>query len=445
MSAWKPARIEDIASRIVIGPFGSRMKSEIYAENGVPVIRGTNLTGGKTLRGDWVYVSEETADSLASCNVVAGDLVFPHRGAIGEVGIVPGDRPRYMLSTSLMMLRCDAKKANPLFLYYFFKSDAGRHELLKNASQVGTPGIGQPLTSLKAIELPLPTLEEQHEIARVLVSLDDKIELNRRLNETLEAAAQALFRSWFVDFDPVRAKASGEAPDSICQRLGLTPDLLALFPDRLVESELGEIPEGWQVMALPRVLCVNPSRALRKGTAAPYLDMANMPTTGARAREVIVRAFSSGTKFVNGDTLVARITPCLENGKTCFVDFLDEGQVGWGSTEYLVFRSIDPMPPEFTYFLARTDAFRSHAITNMTGTSGRQRVPASAFDNFRIVVPSRDISARFGRLAKAAIMKMRGADLESATLVHIRNALLPKLLSGELPVRGLTRSLEEVT
>ena len=131
---------------IAIGPFGSRMKSDCYVEDGIPVIRGTNITGGPTFDGEFVYITEEKADTLGSSNVYQSDLVFPHRGSIGEVGIILEDK-RYVLSSSLMKLTCDREKVNPKFLYYFFKSSTGRHELLKNASQVGTPGIGQPLTS----------------------------------------------------------------------------------------------------------------------------------------------------------------------------------------------------------------------------------------------------------------------------------------------------------
>ncbi|MBN1547136.1 MAG: restriction endonuclease subunit S, partial [Syntrophaceae bacterium] len=186
MSAeWPLVRIADIASTIAIGPFGSRMKSDCYVPSGVPVIRGTNLTGGKTFSGDWVFVSENMADHLKNCSVTSGDLVFPHRGAIGEVGIVTDDFPRYVMSSSLMKLTCNRSKAEPVYVYYFFKSKQGRHELLKNASQVGTPGIGQPLTSLKGIEIPLPPLAVQRDIVRILAALDDKIEINRQINQTL--------------------------------------------------------------------------------------------------------------------------------------------------------------------------------------------------------------------------------------------------------------------
>lgn len=110
-------KVAEFAFRTAIGPFGSRMKSDAYTETGVPVIRGTNLTGGKVLSGEWVYVSEKTADDLSSCCVFPGDLVFPHRGAIGEVGLVPNQFPRYVMSSSLMTLSCDRAKADPDYVY----------------------------------------------------------------------------------------------------------------------------------------------------------------------------------------------------------------------------------------------------------------------------------------------------------------------------------------
>jgi hypothetical protein len=188
-------------------------------------------------------------------------------------------------------------------------------------------------------------------------------------------------------------------------------------------------------MPLPKAMEINPSRPLRKGSMAPYLDMANMPTRSARAQEVFDREFGSGMRFANGDTLVARITPCLENGKTCFVDFLDSGQIGWGSTEYIVLHPKPPLPPEYAYFLARTEDFRAFAISNMTGSSGRQRVPASCFDHYKIAVPPAALADKFGQFAHNLLSKMKAHDDESRTLSALRSAVLPKLLSGELRVR----------
>jgi type I restriction enzyme S subunit len=203
------------------------------------------------------------------------------------------------------------------------------------------------------------------------------------------------------------------------------------------------MPEGWEVAPLTEVVDVNPTRALRKGVVAPYLDMANMPTRGHSADEVVDRAFGSGMRFIKGDTLVARITPCLENGKTAFVDFLQEGQVGWGSTEYIVLRPKAPLPEQYAYCLARSAEFREFAIQSMTGTSGRQRVPAESLAHIRVAVPPRPIAEAFGRSVKPRFARASAAVRESRTLAALRDALLPKLVSGQLRVKAGARVVME--
>jgi len=270
----------------------------------------------------------------------------------------------------------------------------------------------------------------------MLGALDDKIELNRRMNATLEAMARALFESWFVDFDPVRAKLDGRRP------VGIDPATAVLFPSGFQDSELGLIPKGWRVMQLPEAIEVNPRRRIVPGTIAPYLDMKNMPTQGHCPDEVIQREFTSGTKFKDGDTLLARITPCLENGKTAFVDFLDRGEIGWGSTEYIVLAPKAPLPRHFGYLLARSESLRAHAIQNMTGTSGRQRVPPECFDTYSLAVPTAEVGTRFGELVSPMFEHVKANTEESRTLAAIRDALLPKLLNGELPIRRFKDGLE---
>ncbi len=153
----------------------------------------------------------------------------------------------------------------------------------------------------------------------------------------------------------------------------------------------------------------------------------------------IERPFGSGMRFINGDTLVARITPCLENGKTAFVDFLGEGQVGWGSTEYIVLRPRPPLPPEFAYCLARGAVFRDFAIQSMTGTSGRQRVQADSLAHLQLPRVLKPVAQAFGRAIKPLFARSSAAVRESRTLAALRDALLPKLISGELRVRDAER------
>jgi type I restriction enzyme S subunit len=325
-----------------------------------------------------------------------------------------------------MKLTVNRTLADPLFCYYLFSSSEQQEYIRQHAIQTGVPHTN--LGILRHTPVQLPAVAEQRAIAHILGTLDDKIELNRRMSETLEAMARALFKSWFVDFDPVRAKAAG-------RNSNLPKQISDLFPVQLVDSEVGEIPTGWQAVTLPELMEINPPRALRKKEIAPYLDMANMPTHGHVASEVVPREFGSGMKFTNGDTLIARITPCLENGKTAFVDFLEDGQIGWGSTEYIVLRPKEPLPPLFGYCLARTAEFREFAIQSMTGTSGRQRVPADSLSHFKLPRVPRPIAQGFGSIVAPLFQRSSLSSRESRSLSALRDTLLPKLISGELRVK----------
>ena len=326
-----------------------------------------------------------------------------------------------------------------------------------NTISAGTALPYLNVSDLERIEVSIPdTLSEQEAIARILGDIDDKIDLNRRINQTLEAMAQAIFQSWFVDFDPVKAKiaakAEGRDPlraamSAISGKAGAELDALppeqyeqlaataALFPDEMEDSELGAIPKGWTVCPLPECVDINPSRVLKKGAIAPYLDMANVPTHAARVDNVVPRAFGSGSKFINGDTLLARITPCLENGKTAYVDFLADGEVGWGSTEFIVLRPKNGLPLPFAYFLCRHPEFRAFAISQMAGTSGRQRVPNDCFGAYKVVKPSPLVADAFGLQTTQFMKQIKSLDEASKTLAGLRDVLLPRLLSGELQVQ----------
>ena len=266
---WRESNIANVAEKVAMGPFGSSIKVETFVPSGVPVISGQHLHGSKVDdRVGFNFVSEEHAERLKNANVRRGDVIFTHAGNIGQVAYIPESSQFeiYVISQRQFYMRCDHRKVLPEFVVAFFKSPEGQHQLLANTSQVGVPSIAQPVTYLRTIEIPLPPIPEQRAIAHILGTLDDKIELNRRMNETLEAMARALFKSWFVDFDPARAKRRGEPmcspqPGQVSQS-GQAPQsgqahrpaptewpqhILDLFPDRFVDSELGEIPEGWGV------------------------------------------------------------------------------------------------------------------------------------------------------------------------------------------------------
>ena len=411
-SEWPTVRIEDIAAKIAMGPFGSNIKVETFVETGIPIISGAHLRGVRMEDGDFNFVTEEHAERMRNSNVFRGDVIFTHAGNIGQVAYIPPSSKyeRYVISQRQFYLRCDLSKAEPAFVSYFFHSNEGRHKLLANASQTGVPSIARPSSYLKTIELSLPPIQEQRAIADTLGVLDDRIDNLRQTNVTMQDIAVALFKSWLVDFDGV--------PQEDMQ-----------------ESEKGPIPKGWRVGKLTEAFEINPRRELKKGTVAPYLDMASLPTSGAVPDMPKMREFSSGTKFINGDTLLARITPCLENGKTALVDVLEEGQVGWGSTEFIVLRPKPPLPPFFGYLLARRMDFREHAIRAMSGTSGRQRVEISQLHNFTVVIPDEATSNAFADFVNPLQKALFKNEAQIATLAALRDALLPRLISGQLRVR----------
>jgi type I restriction enzyme, S subunit len=434
---WPEARLGELCSpgtgSIAIGPFGSRMKADTYVEKGVPVIRGTNISETRAWKGDWVYISEETADSMPNCNVRSGDLVFPHRGSIGEVAIIPADVPRYMLSTSLMKFTADPKKVDAMFLFYYFRSPEGRHEILSHSSQVGTPGIGQPLTSLKQFRVPLPPINLQKTIAGVLRSLDDKIELNRRMNETLEAMARAIFKSWFVDFDPVRAKAEGRQP------FGMDAATAALFPDSFQDSPLGKIPKGWKVGTLGEI-AENPRRGIKPSEVSagtPYIGLEHMPKRSialsdwGHADQVASNKFA----FKQREILFGKLRPYFHKVGVAVED-------GVCSTDILVIR---PRSEEWYGLVVSHvsgEDFISYADAVSTGTK-MPRTNWLDMARYELLIPDPRAANVYSQFTFKVTGMIRQNIMQSQTLVAIRDALLPKLISGEIRVKNAETLVEK--
>lgn len=462
---WPELKIDQLKSQvkgsIAMGPFGSRIKAENFVTSGVPVIKGAQLHGAYVSDINFDYLTEEKALELSSSIAVRRDLVITHRGTIGQVCIIPDDSEyeKYIVSQSQLKVTLDQTKINPYFANYFFRSRLGQHRLLANASQVGVPAIAKASTSVKEILVPCPELSVQQRVVDILRSLDEKIELNRQMNETLEAMAQALFKSWFVDFDPVidnSLAAGNEIPEPLQkraaarqalgdQRKSLPAKIQSLFPDSFVfTNEMGWVPEGWKVQSVDESLIINPRLALPKGKTAPFVDMKALPTAGFSVSDVIRKEFNGGSKFQQGDVLFARITPCLENGKTAVVDFLNVEEVGFGSTEFIVLRGKDGISTSFVCCLSRHPKFRSHCEQGMVGSSGRQRVQNSSFNDYYLALPApENLLQYFDSYTTSYFERISNKRRESETLSELRDALLPKLLSGELRIPDAEKQVAE--
>lgn len=440
-SDWSVFSVDDIKAHrsgsIAIGPFGSRMKSDCYVSDGIRVVRGTNLTGGRSFSGDFVFITPEKAEELNSANLLPNDLVFPHRGAIGEVGIVPNDGERYVLSSSLMKLTCAADRAHPDFIYYFFKSEAGRFELLKNASQVGTPGIGQPLSSLKQIKLKLPPVDEQRSIAAALRALDDRIALLRETNATLEAIAQALFKSWFVDFDPVRAKSRGLVP------AGMDEGTAALFPDGFEESALGLVPQGWQGGTLDDLSDLNSQSwsGRHHPERVRYLDLANVKDNEvATVTEFAFAEAPSRARRVlrSGDTIVGTVRP----GNRSFAFIHEPVPDLTASTGFAVLSPTVVENTAFVYLAATQDASIEH-LSHVADGGAYPAVRPDVVSGLACVLPSGEILSAFNAVACPLLVKVSANQRQAQTLGVLRDTLLPRLISGQLRLPEVLAEIEE--
>lgn len=259
------------------------------------------------------------------------------------------------------------------------------------------------------------------------------------MNGIQEAMARRSFGSGSVDFDPVHAKAARyhkhhefNNPDLNRRALPkMSVEIAELFPDGFEDITLGFIPMGSKAGTVPDAIELNPLCSIANGMLVPWLEVANMPAVTSR--------FGLGTTGIQiGNEVYQRrhsrhrITRRMEKDKTEFVDFLEDDEVGTGSTEDIVLRPKPPFPPVFAYVLARTEEFRQYLITNMTGTSGRQRAPTDCLNSFPVAVPPKQISDSFSRTTEQLFCQMKVSDQESAMLMAARDKILPRLLSGGL-------------
>ena len=402
-----------------------------WTDRGVVVLRNQNIKAGRLDLSTPSFTDEEHyIGRTKRATPTAGDIVITREAPMGHVCLIPRDL-RCCLGQRQVLLRPDPQKVDARFLLFALQSPYIQFQIGWNEG-TGSTVSNLRIPVLEALKIPTPPMPLQVEIATTLGAIDDRITILRETNATLEAIAQALFKSWFVDFDPVHAKIEGRAPD------GMDEATAALFPDSFEESELGLVPTGWQVGSLADTFEINPTRKLSRGSMASYLDMASLGTSGHCVQAPIQREMGSGAKFQNGDTLLARITPCLENGKSAFVDFLSDGQIGWGSTEFLVLRPKAPLPHYLGYLLCRHPAFREYAIQSMSGTSGRQRIQNDVLGRYLLAVPGLEIAAVFAGVIEPIQRSIAANHQSTQTLATLRDTLLPRLISGRLRVNELT-------
>lgn len=388
MSEWKECTIADLGE-VVGGATPSTKKPENYENGDISWITPKDLstfTGRYILRGER-NITEIGLNSCSTRLLPPNTVLFSSRAPIGYVAIAAKE----MCTNQGFKSVIPNTDTDFMFLYYLLKYNRDNIENMGS----GTTFKEVSGNTMKSIKVCVPVdIDEQRRIGAVLSAIDDKIELNTAINENLEQQAYLLLE----------------------QMLSTPHDAVCCLSD---------------------IANINPRYTLSKGTEARYIDMSQLSTTTSFPDGWTFRAYNGGMKFKNQDTIMARITPCLENGKTAYIDFLANDEIAFGSTEYIVLSPKDNIPPELLYCIVRNPDFRSYATVNMNGSSGRQRVSGEIIGKYEIPQFTEDELAYLESVACPLFKQITENSLQNRNLSALRDTLLPKLMNGEIDVSAV--------
>ena len=434
---------------------GFAFKSSEYRPHGHPVVRVSDFTDRTIKMAGCNYIDPGNVPKYLNFALSTGDVVIATVGSwpsneesvVGKAIRVPPEADGALLNQNAVRLR-GTGELNQRFLFYLLRTEHFQTYIV-GAAQGSANQASITLRDIFAYEFPFPRLHEQRAIAHILGTLDDKIELNRRMNETLEAMARALFKSWFVDFDPVRAKAEGRDP-------GLPKPLADLFPDSFDDSELGEIPHGWEVKTIEAI-------ATRVGMG-PFGSSIKVASFVPKGVPVISGQHLHG--FMVEDTTFNFVTQehaerlkaaNVQRGDVVFTHAGNIGQVAYipensRYDRYVIsqrqfFMRCDPaqVTPSFVAFYFRSPEGRHRLLANAS-SSGVPSIarPVTYLRSIRLTMPPKPIMDAFEKLLQPLLAQFRRNLDEGSALATVRDTLLPKLVSGELRVKDPAGFVEGV-
>ncbi len=410
---WKHYKMDELIEEISMGPFGSDVKKEFYVDNGVPILNGSNLQGFKLQEDSFGYLTKEKADSLKKCNAHRGDIIVTHRGTLGQIVYVPVNSKydRYVISQSQFRFRCKADLVDVQYLVYYFHTREGQYKILANASQVGVPALARATSTFRLIDIKLPPLDDQRRIASILSSLDRKIELNNKINADLEEMAQAIFKNWFVDFEPFKN-------------------------GKFVDSELGMIPEGWKVGRLDEIADVvggsTPSKAkpeyyTQKGIAwLTPKDLSNHPAVYT----------SRGEIDITEEGYNSTSTKLMPKGTILFTSRAPIGYISIAQNDICTNQGFKSLVPKKagTCFLYCFLKYVTPEIENKSTGSTFKEASGSLMKSLQVLMPEQKVFEDFETIVSPLFARIEFLEKESSRLSLLRDTLLPRLMSGELEV-----------
>lgn len=384
--------MSELIEEIAMGPFGSNIKVECFVDDGIPVLNGSNLDGITLKDGSFRYITEEKAESLKRANAHRGDIVITHRGTLGQIVYIPRNSKydRYVISQSQFRIRCN-EKVLPEYLVYYFHTPIGQAKLLSNASQVGVPALARPSTTFQQIEVELPNLSIQKKTIGILRSLDDKIELNNKINENLERQAQALYKHYF--------------PYSIDD----------------------ELPDGWRIGTAGEIIEIHDSKRIPLSSAErSKMGKRIYPYYGAASLMDFVDDYIFDGKYL----LLGEDGTVVDNAGYPILQYV-WGQF-WVNNHAHILTGKLGFNVESLYML-----FKQTPVKSIVTGAVQPKISQANLRSIQVIVPPEKLLIEYNCRVEPLFSLLRTNKEENKSLTVLRDTLLPKLISGEIDVSDL--------
>lgn len=397
-------KISELIDEIAMGPFGSNIKVESFVDDGVPVLNGSNLEGFQLGEKSFRYVTEEKASSLGRANAHRGDIIITHRGTLGQIVYIPqtSKYDRYIISQSQFRIKCN-EKVLPEYLVYYFHTPIGQHKLLSNASQVGVPALARPSSTFQKIEVEIPGLDIQRRVVNIINSLQNKIALNNKINDNLEQQAEALYKAWFIDYLPFA----------------------------------GEKPEEWNNTIIEELTSL-----VSRGITPKYTEDSDQIVINQKC----VRDHRIDLSLARTHTPKKINEKWLQYGDL-LINSTGEGTLGraaqvWFKPEKMTVDShvtiVRPKSKELMYYIGFWGLVHEKEIESLhTGSTGQTELPRERIKAMELVLPDQTTLAIFNAIVQPMTETIINNQIQNNKLAALRDALLPKLMSGEIDVENI--------
>lgn len=436
------------------GPFGSQLHKEDYVTEGTPIITVEHLGDNRIIHIDTPFVTDEDKKRLQKYQMKEGDIIFSRVGSVDRRALVRKDEDGWLFSGRCLCVRVDKTKIDPTYLSYFFGLESFKNYIRGIAVGATMPSINTKILSEVPVYYP-ENLNQQKQTAKILSDLDDKIHLNNQINQTLESIAQAIFKSWFIDFDPVRAKMAakqkGKDPEraAMCAISGksevelqqMTEDDLAelratasLFPDELVESELGEMPKGWELQSLYDTAdFVNGAAFKAKDFSSntkglPIIKIAELKQGLSAQTKYTNSSFDKKYKVSSGDIFYS----WSGSPETSLDVFKWFGGDGWLNQHIFKINTKNKGQTYFVYYLLKYLKPTLIRLATNKQTTGLGHITVADMKSLQVIKPEEHLFLRYAKIVAPFYEKESLLKQEIINLAMLRDTLLPKLLSGEV-------------